>query len=281
MPPSHVRRETLQPKCSCEKGGERHFDQQPSVAPNWAYIWGNKAQSQPLIRWDLEHIPPEAFDLWSASVQLTPDLLLARSHAHQHIRTSASTAPLILSRRRISVFLLLMTQTRGSLSLLLKNFKHVVIQSTTSKRPLEPDNTNSRLHLSVKSKNMLCMMDIVNKQRGVISHSPIILLIFSNKMLQLVLYFFKPITALLLETWWLILWHTETWTSCSQCVMMKRHLTDTVMCHQITDSQYIDSCRIMLTLSWIAPWAGLWIMTLITVVLSGYYWLILSYRHEC
>ena len=236
MPPSHVRRETLQPKCSCEKGGERYFDQQPSVAPNWAYIWGNKAQSQPLIRWDLEHIPPEAFDLWSASVQLTPDLLLARSHAHQHIRTSASTAPLILSRRRISVFLLLMTQTRGSLSLLLKNFKHVVIQSTTSKRPLEPDNTNSRLHLSVKSKNMLCMMDIVNKQRGVISHSP---------------------------------------------MMMKRHLTDTVMCHQITDSQYIDSCRIMLTLSWIAPWAGLWIMTLITVVLSGYYWLILSYRHEC
>lgn len=143
MPPSHVWSETLQPKCSCEEGGERHFDQQPSVAPNWAYIWGNKAQSQPLIRWDLEHIPPEAFDLWSASVQLTPDLLHAqhaRAPTHPHRRQHRSPHPIKTPNK---CFLLLMTRTRCSLSLRLK--KPVVIQSATNKRPLQPDKTHPKI----------------------------------------------------------------------------------------------------------------------------------------
>lgn len=77
-----VRNKTLQP--------ERHFDQQLSVAPYWAYIWENKAQSQLLIPWDSEHIPVEAFDLWSASGQLTPDTLHTYMHTLERICTYMS-----------------------------------------------------------------------------------------------------------------------------------------------------------------------------------------------
>lgn len=68
------------------RGGGRHFDQQLYVYG--AYIWGNKAKSQPLILCGLEHIPPESFDLWSASGQLTPDCTRTRVNTFAHTRVS-------------------------------------------------------------------------------------------------------------------------------------------------------------------------------------------------
>lgn len=62
---------------------------------SWAYIWGNKAQSQPLIPWDSEHIPGEAFDLWSASGHLTPDAL----HAYMRIREEFNAYMSFIAKR--------------------------------------------------------------------------------------------------------------------------------------------------------------------------------------